>query len=327
MDILNLILGITIGSIAVGVWLSRKIHDLTQKCSLFEKQIAVYESNEAQRMQSYENKIASITQAIQSHEQHVARLKEEEEQKKQNELQLAKRFWQTHEAQVAYEIQTICRELSIPYVEDFPDKDPDNVLRIADEYIIFDAKSPRSDDLSNFADYLKDQAKAICKYLGVRDVRKELFLVVPDNTVSVIRKMSFDFADYRVYVVSRASLTAVISLLKRFEIYEFAESLSPVERGQIISYLGKTSYLLKRRIQVDNFFANETLSLLNQKENLPPILSAEQEKVEKAVILNPPLDKARKSLDLAQLQRSQDRLEREFAAEPTDPVANPYSTV
>ncbi|MEZ4997303.1 MAG: hypothetical protein R2758_07535 [Bacteroidales bacterium] len=35
---------------------------------------------------------------------------------------------------------------------------PDNTIEISGEYIIFDAKSPANDDLSNFPTYIKNQA-------------------------------------------------------------------------------------------------------------------------------------------------------------------------
>lgn len=37
--------------------------------------------------------------------------------------------------------------------------EPDNAIKINDEYIIFDAKSPSGDDFSNFSNYLKNQAE------------------------------------------------------------------------------------------------------------------------------------------------------------------------
>src|SRR3989338_492296 len=54
------------------------------------------------------------------------------------------------------------------------------------------AKSPESDDLSNFPLYIKTQAENQKKYAIQENVKKEVFLVVPSNTVEgTTKKTSF----------------------------------------------------------------------------------------------------------------------------------------
>ena len=47
--------------------------------------------------------------------------------------------------------------------------------------------------------------------------------------------------------------------------YEFAEKLSPEERDNICRIIGKFAHTTKRRIQIDQFFANEFLDTLSKK--------------------------------------------------------------
>ena len=105
-----------------------------------------------------------------------------------------KKIWNEHEKDVQSHIQLICNNHVIKYIgqEDFPypRNKPDNCIEIMDQLIIFDAKSPGSDDLSNFPKYIKDQTENLKKYAKHENVKKDLFLVIPSNTLSVIDKFN-----------------------------------------------------------------------------------------------------------------------------------------
>ena len=50
-----------------------------------------------------------------------------------------------------------------------------------DQLIVFDAKSPANDDLSNFPKYIKTQTENLKKYAKHDNVKKDLFLVIPSK--------------------------------------------------------------------------------------------------------------------------------------------------
>ena len=60
-------------------------------------------------------------------------------------------------------LQSICKNNIIKYIsqEEFPhDRNkPDNSIEILDQLIVFDAKSPANEDLSNFPKYVKNQTE------------------------------------------------------------------------------------------------------------------------------------------------------------------------
>ena len=115
-------------------------------------------------------------------------------------------------------IRKICQESLIEYVdkENVPFKGkPDNAIKICDEFVIFDAKSPGSDDLSNFPAYIKQQTESVKKYIKEEGVKKDIFLVIPTNTVDVVSKFSFNMADYNVYVVTEDALEPIIMSLNQ----------------------------------------------------------------------------------------------------------------
>ena len=114
--------------------------------------------------------------------------------------------WGEHEKDVENHLQLICRNHVIKYIsqEEFPHprNKPDNSIEIMDQLIVFDAKSPANDDLSNFPKYIKIQTESLKKYAKHDDVKKDLFLVIPSNTLHVINQFTYNIGDYNVYIIT-----------------------------------------------------------------------------------------------------------------------------
>ena len=186
----------------------------------------------------------------------------------------------------------ICQKYTIEYVEKPPFKgDPDNTLKICDEFVIFDAKSPGTDELKSFPKYINTQAEAIKKYAGQENVKRDIFLVVPFDTMDVIEQFSFNMGAYYVYVVSVDALEPIIVTLKKIETYEFAKELTPEERENICRIIGTFAHTAKRRIQIDHFFARQFLDVLTKCESdIPRDLFEKVEEFERAEKLNPSME-------------------------------------
>ena len=227
-------------------------------------------------------------------------------------IKLMKETWINHEENVKLRIKTICNQYTIDYVEQVPFKGkPDNTLKINDEYIIFDAKSPANDDLTNFPGYIKSQVES-GKYVKEDDVRRELFLVVPSNTLEYLTTFAYRLSDYTVYVISIDALEPIILALQRIEDYEFAEQLSPEERENICRVIGKFVHLSKRRIQIDGFFAKQFFELVYRSEaDLPKEWLDKVVEFEKSEKLNPPIERRAKQISVKELKIDNDKLESE----------------
>lgn len=223
-----------------------------------------------------------------------------------------KETWINHEENVKNRIKTICSLYTIDYVDQVPFKGkPDNTLKINNEYVIFDAKSPANDDLTNFPSYIKSQVES-GKYVKEDDVRRELFLVVPSNTLDYLMQFTYRLSDYTVYVISTDSLEPIILALQRIEDYEFAEQLSPEERENICRVIGKFVHLSKRRIQIDGFFAKQFFELVYRSEaDLPKELLDKVVEFEKSEKLNPPIERRAKQISVKDLKADSDKLESE----------------
>jgi len=80
----------------------------------------------------------------------------EAEKQKQNDevvdkLKRLKETWINHQAVVNSCIRNICMKHAVEYSDKVPFKgEPDNTIKICDEYIVFDAKSTAGDDATNF---------------------------------------------------------------------------------------------------------------------------------------------------------------------------------
>ena len=274
-------------------------------------------ANEESRNETLRKSIASTNTLQQNLQTEIARVNDERVEKEKELQEKMKKSWAEHEKDVQRYIQLICNNHIIKYIgqEDFPHprNKPDNCIEIMDQLIIFDAKSPANNDLSNFPKYIKDQTENLKKYAKHENVKKDLFLVIPSNTLSVINQYTYNIGDYNVNIITKDSLEPIILSLKKIEEYEFADKLSPEERDNICRIIGKFAHTTKRRIQIDQFFANEFLDTLSKTGSL---LSREiLESViqfENAEKLNPPMEKRKKQILTKDLKNQSEKIKKEI---------------
>jgi hypothetical protein len=207
------------------------------------------------KLNQYEREFAkSITQLDQARsgfESDRAKLQAGKDKEMEEQLLKMKRMWQDHEASVQQDIRVLCKQHAIVYADKVPFKGtPDNALEFSGQYHIFDAKSPGTDDLSNFPLYIKAQTKLAKKYASQEAVQKDIYFVVPTNAISVIKELTYNCGEYTVYVITRDSLEPIMLSLLKIQEYEFAKQLSPSEMDSIARVIGRFSHLFKRKIQV-----------------------------------------------------------------------------
>ncbi len=272
---------------------------------------------EESRNETLRKSIASTNTLQQNLQTEIARVNDERVQKEKELQEKMKKSWGEHEKDVQRYIQLICHNHIIKYIgqEDFPHarNKPDNCIEIMDQLIVFDAKSPANDDLSNFPKYIKDQTENLKKYAKHENVKKDLFLVIPSNTLSVINQYTYNIGDYNVYIITMDSLEPIILSLKKIEEYEFADKLSPEERDNICRIIGKFAHTTKRRIQIDQFFANEFLDTLSKTGSLLPREILESViQFENAEKLNPPMEKRKKQILTKELKNQSEKIKKEI---------------
>jgi hypothetical protein len=278
--------------------LTSKTEESNKKQTDLHHKLSRFESIEEQRTKEYEKKIAQLDQVKQDLDKQRQKIHVEKIQENEEHFAAMKKLWHSHETDVQQAIKLIAQKHLVNYVEKVPFKgNPDNALEICGEYIIFDAKSPANDDLNNFPKYLKLQTDSVKKYANQENVKKDIFLVVPSNTIQVISQLVYNMADYNVYIITKDALEPIILSLKKIEEYEFADKLSPEERDNICRVIGKFAHTTKRKIQIDQFFTNQFIELLIRcKNDLPDDILRTVVEFEKAEKLNPPSEKRAKQI-------------------------------
>jgi hypothetical protein len=261
----------------------------------------VLKKDEETRINQLKKSIDASNTLQNSLEKEKERLNDERVEEERLKLEALKETWSNHEKDVENHIRLLCKNNVISYVEqnDFPyaGKKPDNVIEILEQYIVFDAKSPANEDLNNFPKYIKTQTENLKKYAKHDNVKNDLFLVIPSNTLSIIKEFTYNIGDYNVYIISKDSLEPIILSLKKIEHYEFADKLSPEERDNVCRIIGKFAHTTKRKIQIEQFFAREFLDILQKsKTQLPKEILRSVIEFENAEKLNPPMEKRKKQI-------------------------------
>jgi hypothetical protein len=297
-----------------------------ERNTLKNENIAFQKAEEG-RQKEVSKSIASALTLQESLEAEKSRLNDERVNEKAASLEKMKLKWSDHEKDVQNHLQLICRNNVITYVsqEDFPHprNKPDSSIEIMDQLIVFDAKSPANDDLSNFPKYIKNQTENLKKYAKHDNVKNDLFLVIPSNTLEVIDQFHYNIGDYNVYIISKDALEPVVLSLKKIEEYEFADKLSPEDRDNVCRIIGKFAHTTKRRIQVDEFFAREFLDTLSKAgTQLPRDILENVIKFENAEKLNPPMEKRNKKILTKDLKQQVDKLEKEMELREIPKISN-----
>ena len=273
-------------------------------------------NEEEKRILDSKKEIEALITLKQSAEDEKQALNNIRVNEKEEEFEEMKRQWVKHEKDVENYLREICRNYIIKYVgqEEFPHprNKPDNSIEIMDQLIVFDAKSPSNNNLDNFPKYIKDQTENLKKYAKHDDVKNDLFLVIPSNTLHVIDQFSYKIGEYNVFIITKDALEPIILSLKKIEEYEFVDKLSPEERDNVCSVIGKFAHTTKRRIQIDNFFQREFLSTLDKAKKLPREILESVIEFENAEKLNPPIEKRKKTIFTKDLKDQVNDIEKDM---------------
>jgi hypothetical protein len=294
--------------------LNHKLDEFQSLIDGFKSRISTFEGSEEEKAKEYRNDIIKLNQVKEGLDEERIRLSADRLREKEEQFDRMKRQWIIHESSVKQAIRILCKRHLIDYVEKVPFKgDPDNTIRLCDEYIVFDAKSPANNDLTNFPRYIKTQTEIVKKYANQENVKRDIFLVIPSNTVEVLeQQFSYNLGSYNVFIVTIDALEPILLCLKKIESYNYVDELGPDERDNICRIIGRFAHTTKRKIQIDQFFANEFFEvLLKCKNDLPISIVAKVTEYEKVEKLNPPTEKRAKQILVSELQDSNNSIRME----------------
>ncbi|MDP3395896.1 MAG: hypothetical protein Q8S57_04430 [Methanoregula sp.] len=305
---------------------SGKYDQLNSQWIEAQKTLAELRQKEEERTREHDARVTELMSLKKQLEDDRLRVQAERDAEIRSEFADMEKTWKKHEDVVEQSLRSICQRHTIEYCdkEKFPvsGKKPDNSVIIADQYVIFDAKSPKnSDELGNFPLYIKNQAEAAKKYTKEETVKKDIFLVVPSNTLGFLTEYHLDMAEYQVYIVTHECLEPVVLALRKIEDYQFVDQLSPEDREKICHVIGKFAHATKRRMQIDTYFFNEFLGLLKSCESLPDEILKKVVDYEKAEKMNPPMEKRKKLIPIKELEHDVRVITKEAEAREIDVTA------
>ena len=215
-----------------------------------------------------------LEEAKVSLEDEKVRIRREDEQRQQKELAERDRMWAEHEITVNALLSDLVKKPQYSFTgydntnlpEGFDGSlKPDFMISFLEQYIIFDAKVSRSQDLQNYiSDAVKKTAK---KVKGNAAIYGTIFLVVPTDAVATLKKLSFYEEGFTFYVVSPESLEPILASLKTIERYEFTQEMDPQEREYIIDMIAQFDFHISTRNAVDFHLLDHGIETLRKLRN------------------------------------------------------------
>lgn len=254
------------------------------------------------KMQKYEN-------LSEKYDKKLEELHEQDKKRIEDHNKKLKSSWQQHEDRVKGAVKSIAERLGITHVptDKFPFSGrPDNSVIIADEYVIFDAKCPGNpEDLNNFPNYLKLQAANLKKYSKHDGVKKDIYIVIPENTLEILNQFYYEEVDYRVHIITIQSLESVLRSLFKIEEYKTITDLNPEDRENLCRVIGKLLHVSKRRIQVDAFFGTVVHEILKESGKIIPQDMQERiDEYEASDKYNPKTENKSKTIPITEVEGS-----------------------
>lgn len=222
--------------------------NLQEKNSELTTELSKLRAEQKQRQQIFEEQVAKLEQSRHALEEEQRRVRREDEERRAAQIAARDRIWNDHELSVANLLNELCQspELSFKTYDNknLPDGwsgglKPDFMLELLDSYVVFDAKSSRSENLANYlADNVKKTAEKLAKQTRIYS---SVFFIVPSQAISELKRLHYFEQGFSFFIISPEALAPILASFKKIETYEFAENLSPEQRENIVNLIAELS--------------------------------------------------------------------------------------
>ena len=255
---------------------------LTKERDGLSVRLSKFEAEQEQKQKRHEDMATKLEEAKATLEDEKVRIRREDEQRQQQLIEDRDRMWNDHEQDVVAQLDSLTKKdhckfssysnTNLP--EGFSGSlKPDFMISFLEQYIIFDAKVSRSQDLQN---YMKESVKkTAAKIKGNQKIYSTVFLVVPTDAVESLKQLSFYEEGFTFYVVSPEALEPILASLKRMESYEFTEGIDPQERENIVDLVAAFDFHVSTRNAHELQMIYHGLETLHKAQNANPELMAE----------------------------------------------------
>ncbi|MAE68642.1 hypothetical protein CL635_02435 [bacterium] len=254
--------------------------------------VTKFEAENEQKQKRHEDMATKLEEAKSTLEDEKVRIRREDEERQQKLIEDRDRMWNDHEQDVVALLGGLTKKEHCEFTsysntnlpEGFSGSlKPDFMISFLEQYIIFDAKVSRSQDLQN---YMKESVKkTAAKIKGNQKIYSTVFLVVPTDAVQSLKQVSFYEEGFTFYVVSPEALEPILASLKRMESYEFTEGIDPQERENIVDLVAAFDFHVSTRNAHELQMIYHGLETLHKAQSANPELMAEA-MIKKAKIRN-----------------------------------------
>ena len=221
--------------------------------------------------------IEKLNSSRQDFQEERERVKQDEKERQKKEKENLNRIWNEHEVRTLKSMEETCKKKDINlsyYSNTNPDPDfpenirPDFVVKIIDQYVIFDAKLSKSSNINN---YIKNQVKNTAKKYKANGkiIFPFIFFVIPTISTSDIKKTHFHEEIFHFYVITVEAFEPIIRTLKKLEDYDFAKDIDPENREKIVESIAGLRHGIKQQNAMNILGAGYGLKALDKVESLP----------------------------------------------------------
>ncbi|EKD49825.1 MAG: hypothetical protein ACD_63C00038G0002 [uncultured bacterium] len=248
------------------------------------KKTAKFEAEERKNKADLERQIDKLDTAKKNLETTEKRINKEDEERREMELKERDRIWAEHEDKVKLALNEICKRPEYGFEtydnnnlpEGFDGKlKPDFMIEFLGQYMIFDAKTTKSDNLQT---YISTNIKSTAaKIKGNNKIYNTVFFVVPTEAIELLKTVSYYEQGYTFFIVSPESLGPIIASFKKIKEYEFAEKMDPEDRENIVRVMAEFDSHIRDRNAMDLLIAERGVNILNEANRLPSDIKDELE--------------------------------------------------
>ena len=259
--------------------LKKDVQVRDEKVDNQNKKITIFETEKKQKELEVQKQIDKLDSAEKALVDEKARIRKEDEERQVKESDERDRMWNEHEEEVVRLLSEICKNPEHAFTfynnKNLPDGfdgklKPDFMIDFLGQYMIFDPKTSRSNNLQT---YLDTQVKdAVKKYKSNSQINKTVFFVVPTVAVSTLKKFHYYEDGYTFFIVSPEALMPIVASLKKITNYEFAENMDPQEKENIINLIAEFDHHINFRNAVDLILTQSGINVLNKASELVPEL-------------------------------------------------------
>jgi len=220
--------------------------NLLEKNQELKDSLSKFRAEQKQKEAEFDLKITKLDEAKNLLEDEKKRIRKEDEDRQAKQIAERDRMWAEHEVKVISKLKDECAKAEYSFKtfdnnnlpETFNAKlKPDFMIEFLEEYLIFDAKSSKSDNLQI---YISDQVKKTAVKLQKQsNIYKSIFFVVPTLAISELKKLSYFEQGYTFHVITPEAIESILASLKKIENYEFADQMNPQERENIVNLIAE----------------------------------------------------------------------------------------